>query len=115
MSVADLKAVEKRVVEDKLLRAFDLLKQNAPPEKIDDLQALVSNIREMIKGGEKVDFGEIVAELLNPRKFGFPQEVVEEFLKYIVGDEPDADSLISGTIEYAKRRLWGAKKAELGE
>ena len=106
MSVTELKEVEKPVMKLRIVRAFEFLKQNTPEEKLDELYAFIDNINDLIKSGEKINVGEIVADLIHPRKFGFSQDLVEEFLKYLISNEPDADSIISGTIEYAKRKLW---------
>lgn len=106
MSSTDLAEVEITTFKLRLIRAFEFLKQNVQQEKLDEFYALLDNINEAIKSGEKINMGELVADLLNQRKFGLRQELVEEFLSYVIGDEPGAESIISGTIEYAKRLLW---------
>jgi len=88
------------------VRAMEYLKQSIPEEKLDAFMEWLDKLNEMIKTGDKIDAGDIVADLLDHRKFGLPQDVVEELLKHLIGDRPDADKLIAGTIEYAKRKIW---------
>jgi uncharacterized protein Yka (UPF0111/DUF47 family) len=106
MSTADLIQREEPVMKIRFVRALEFLKQNIPEEKQDDFHEFLDRINELVKTGEKIDVGEMVAELLDPRKFGLPQDLIEEFLKYLIGNVPDAEKIISGTIEYAKRKLW---------
>lgn len=108
MSTTDLREIEQFVSMERVTHAFDFLKRNAPPEKRDDLHILMENVVEMMKSGEKVNVGDLVAELINPKKFALPQSVVEEFLKFLIGNDPDANALISGTIDYAKMKVWGS-------
>lgn len=112
MSSSDLVEFEVTTFRLRLVRALEFLKQNVPQEKMDEFYAFVDNINESVKVGEKINMGEIVAELLNPKKFGLPQEIVEEFLSYVIGDEPGAESIISGTIEYAKRLIWRSSASQ---
>ena len=107
---SELREIEKPVMVSHLYKAFEFLKQNVPGEKLDELYAFIDNVKELIKSGEKLNVGDMTAELINPRKFGLPQELVEEFLRYLLGNEPDAESVISGTIEYAKKKIWRKKK-----
>lgn len=106
MSASELQQVEEAVMRIYFIRALEFLVQNVPPEKEDMIYEYVERLKDQVKKNEKIDMGEVVAELLNPKKFGLSQDIVEEFLKYIVGNRPDADKLISGTIEYAKKRIW---------
>lgn len=106
MSVSDLQQVEEPVLKVYFVRALEFLLQNVPPEKEDAIYGFTEKLKEQVKMNEKIDMGEVVAALLDPRRFGLSQDVVEEFLKHVIGNRPDADKLISGTIEYAKRRIW---------
>lgn len=106
MSSTDLVEFEVTTFKQRLTRALEFLKQNVPEEKRDEFYAFADGLYESIKVGEKINMGEVVADLLNPKKFALPQELVEEFLSYVIGDEPGAESIISGTIEYAKRLIW---------
>jgi len=109
MSEADLQPVEEPIMKINFVRAVEYLKQNIPEEKLDEFMEWMDKLNELAKTGEKIDVGDIVADLLDHRKFGLPQDVVEEFLKYLIGSRPDADKLIVGTIEYAKRKIWRRK------
>ncbi|MEM4583987.1 MAG: hypothetical protein QW611_03340 [Ignisphaera sp.] len=106
MSTTDLIEFELTVFKPRLMRALEFLKQNIPEEKRDEFYSLMDNINEAIKVGEKINMAELIADLMNPKKFGLPQELIEEFLSYIVGDEPGAESIVSGTVERAKRLIW---------
>lgn len=106
MSTTELQPREVRVTKSGRLKAIEFLKQNIPPEKMEDFLELLDKINEMISTGEKIDVGELVADLMDPKKFSLPQDIVEEFLKLLVTGESDADKLVAGTIEYAKRKLW---------
>jgi len=102
----ELQPVEEHVMKVYFVRALEFLLQNAPPGREDALHEFVERLKAKVRAGEKIDMGEVVAELLDPRRIALSQDVVEEFLKYIVGGRPDADKLIAGTIEYARRRIW---------
>lgn len=106
MSAPELQQREVRVSKSARIKAFEFLRQNIPEAKIDDFQVLMDRINELILSGEKIDVGELVAELMDPKKFGLSQDIVEEFLKILVAGEADADKLVAGTIEYAKRKMW---------
>jgi len=109
MSTSDLQPVEDNVQSRVFERALEYLKQNVPEEKRDEIMEWIEKLREMANSSEKIDVGDVVADLLDYRKFGLSQEIVEEFLKFLVGSRPDGDKLISGTIEYAKRKIWSRK------
>jgi len=106
LSIADLQQVEEPVMKVHFIRALEFLLSNVPAEKEDELYEYIEKLKDQVRMNEKIDMGEVVANLLDPKKFGLSQDIVEEFLKHIIGNRPDADKLISGTIEYAKRRIW---------
>ncbi|MEM1696533.1 MAG: hypothetical protein QXQ90_08075 [Desulfurococcaceae archaeon] len=99
MSTADLVEFELTTFEFKLISALGFLKQNIPEEKHDEFHSLMDNVNEAIKIGERISMAELIADLMNPKKFDPPQEL----LSYIVGDEPGVESTVSGTVERAKR------------
>jgi len=106
VSESELQQVEEPVMRVQFVRALEFLLQSAPPEKEGEVRELVERLRERARAGDRIDMGEVVAELLDPEGIGLEQGLVEEFLRLILGGRPDADRLIAGTLEYAKRRVW---------
>ena len=95
----------------KLRRAFDKLILQAPDEVKDALAAYADRIIEEASSGESIDMCDVVADLLDYRKYGLHLDVVTDFLNELIGDKPRADSLISDTIECARRNIWGRSRS----
>ncbi|MEM4619551.1 MAG: hypothetical protein QXE70_04415 [Ignisphaera sp.] len=110
MSTTEPIETEFTIFKSRFMSALEALKRYMSEEKRDEFQTVIDNISEAIKVGEKINVAELVADLMNPKKFGLPQEIIEEFLSYIVGDEAGGESIISGTIEQAKKIIWSKSK-----
>jgi hypothetical protein len=94
--------VPTRIIE----RAFEYVRQSAPLEKRDDVNEYIEKLKDLMQTNNPIDISDVVAEFLNPNTFNFSLSFVEEFLEKIVGDREDAESIIAGTIEQAKSKLW---------
>ncbi|MEM1693836.1 MAG: hypothetical protein QXL19_05810 [Ignisphaera sp.] len=110
MSITEPIEFEFTIFKSRFMSALESLKRYIPEEKRDEFQNIIDNISEAIKIGEKINVAELIADLMNPKKFGLSQELIEEFLSYIVGDEAGGESVISGTIEQAKKIIWSKSK-----
>lgn len=107
MSAEELIQDIKNITAERFRQSMSFLLRNIPPEKVDEMREYIEKLNEIIKTGEALDAADMVASLLDPRKFNLPQELIEDFLRNLLIGEPDADRVIAGTIEMAKRRLWG--------
>lgn len=89
-----------------LRMALDFLAKHIPPELEPEFEEFRERLLDEAEHGtDPIDFAEVVAVLLDPRRFGLKQEVVEDFLYALVRSYPNADSLVAGTILFGKELL----------
>lgn len=102
----DIQEVEVKLSLRILEKALEFVKHNVPEEKLDEFKLYMESLLESAKSGERINVGDVVADLLDPKKFGLPTEVVESFVQQLVDSEPSPEKYVSGTLEYAKRKIW---------
>ena len=86
--------------------ALDFLAKHIPPEKESEFEEFKERLLDEAEHGtDPIDFAEVVAILLDPRKFGLKQDVVEGFLYALIRSYPNADKLVAGTIMVGKELM----------